>query len=129
MTDLYTDEQRDRIKKTMPDVWADAVHRVWNLSPNSPDVDWDNALWRIDKLTTLQAGAHEMDLIRSMWLFAAMYMVEKHADQFHHKLQSEVVYHLIAALICNEWAGRVRELRYAHNRLEEWRNTQRREED
>ena len=129
MTDLYTDEQRDRIKKTMPDVWADAVHRVWNLSPNSPDVDWDNALWRIDKLTTLQAGAHEMDPIRSMWLFAAMYMVEKHADQFHHKLQSEVVYHLIAALICNEWAGRVRELRYAHNRLEEWRNTQRREED
>lgn len=129
MTDLYTDEQRDRIKKTMPDVWADAVHRVWNLSPNSPDVDWDNALWRIDKLTTLQAGAHEMDPIRSMWLFAAMYMVEKHADQFHHKLQSEVVYHLIAALICNEWAGRVRELRYAHNKLEEWRNTQRREED
>ena len=129
MTDLYTDEQRDRIKKTMPDVWADAVHRVWNLSPNSPDVDWDNALWRIDKLTTLQAGAHEMDPIRSMWLFAAMYMVEKHADQFHHKLQSEVVYHLIAALICNEWAARVRELRYAHNRLEEWRNTLRKEED
>ncbi|WP_311474230.1 hypothetical protein [uncultured Rothia sp.] len=129
MTDLYTDEQRDRIKKTMPDVWADAVHRVWNLSPNSPDVDWDNALWRIDKLTTLQAGAHEMDPIRSMWLFAAMYMVERHADQFHHKLQSEVVYHLIAALICDEWAGRVRELRYAHNRLEEWRNTLRKEED
>lgn len=79
MTDLYTDERRDRIKKTMPDVWADAVHRVWNLSPNSPDVDWDNALWRIDKLTSLPAGAHEMDPIRSMWLFAAMYMVEKHA--------------------------------------------------
>lgn len=129
MTDLYTDEQRDHIKKTMPDVWADAVHRVWNLSPNSPDVDWDNALWRIDKLTTLQAGAHEMNPIRSMWLFAAMYMVEKHADQFHHKLQSKVVYQLIAALICDEWAGRVRELRYAHNRLEEWRNTLRKEED
>lgn len=129
MTDLYTDEQRDRIKKTMPDVWADAVHRVWNLRPDSTDKSWDSALWRINKLTTLPAGAHEMDPIRSMWLFAAMYMVEKHADQFHHKLQFEVVYHLIAALICDEWAGRVRELRYAHNRLEEWRNTLRKEED
>ena len=66
MTNLYTDEQRERIKKTMPDVWADAVHRVWNLRPDSPDVDWDNALWRIDKLTTLPAGVHEMDPIRSM---------------------------------------------------------------
>lgn len=127
MTDLYTDEQRERIKKTMPDVWADAVHRVWNLSLDSPDVDWDNALWRIDKLTTLPAGAHEMDPIRSMWLFAAMYMVEKHADQFHHKLQSEVVYHLIAALICDERAGRVRELRHAERKLEAWRDTQRKE--
>ena len=125
--DLYTDEQRDRIKKTMPDVWADAVHRVWNLSHDSPDTDWDNALWSIDKLTTLQAGAHEMDPIRSMWLFAAMYMVEEHADLFHHKLQSEVVYHLIAALICDEWAIRVRELRHAGRKLEAWRNTQRKE--
>lgn len=127
MTDLYTGEQRDRIKKTMPDVWADAVHRVWNLSPDSPDVDWDNARWSIDKLTTLRAGAHEMDPIRSMWLFSAMYMVEKHADQFHHKLQSEVVYHLIAALICDEWAGRVRELRHAERKIEAWRSTQRKE--
>lgn len=127
MTDLFTDEQRDRIKKAMPDVWADAVHRVWNLSPDSPDVDWDNALWRIDKLTTLPAGAHEMDPIRSTWLFAAMFMVEKHADQFHHKLQSEVVYQLIAALICDEWAARVRELRHAERKLEAWRETQRKE--
>ena len=127
MTNLYTDEQRERIKKTMPDVWADAVHRVWNLSPDSPDVDWDNALWRINKLTTLQAGAHEMDPIRSMWLFSAMYMVEKHRDQFHHKLQSEVVYHLIAALICDDWARRVRELRHAERKLEAWRDTQRKE--
>lgn len=129
MTNLYTDEQRERIKKPMPDVWADAVHRVWNLRPDSPDVDWDNALWSIDRLTTLPAGAHEMDPIRSIWLFSAMCMVEMHADQFHHKLQSKVVYHLIAALICDEWAGRVRELRRAHLRLDEWRNTQRKEEN
>lgn len=128
MTNLYTDEQRDRIKKPMPGVWADAVHRVWNLRPDSPDVDWDNALWSIDKLTTLPAGAHEMDPIRSIWLFSAMYMVERHADQFHHKLQSKVVYHLIAALICDEWAGRVRELRHAGRKLEAWRDTQRKEE-
>lgn len=127
MTNLYTDEQRDRIKKTMPDIWADAVHRVWNLRPDSPDVDWDNALWSIDKLTTLPAGAHEMDPIRSIWLFSAMCMVEMHADQFHHKLQSGVVYHLIAALICDEWAGRVRELRHAERKLEAWRDTQRKE--
>lgn len=127
MTDLYTDEQRDRIKKVVPDLWADAIHRVWNLRPDSPDVDWDNALWRIDKLTTLLAGAREMDPIRSMWLFSAMCMVEMHADQFHHKLQSEVVYHLIAALICDEWAGRVRELRHAERKLEAWRDTQRKE--
>lgn len=129
MTNLYTDEQRDRIKKTMPDVWADAVHRVWNLSPDSPDVDWDNALWRIDKLTTLPAGVHEMDPIRSIWLFSAMCMVEMHAEQFHHKLQSKVVYHLIAALICDEWAGRARELRHAERKLGAWRDTQRKEED
>nr|DAV69146.1 MAG TPA: hypothetical protein [Caudoviricetes sp.] len=129
MTNLYTDEQRERIKKTMPDVWADAVHRVWSLSPDSPDVDWDNARWSIDKLTTLQTGVHEMNPIRSMWLFSAMCMVEMHAEQFHHKLQSKVVYHLIAALICNEWAGRVRELRHAERKLEAWRTTQRKEED
>lgn len=127
MTNIYTDEQRERIKKTMPDVWADAVHRVWNLRPDSPDVDWDNALWSIDKLTTLLAGVHEMDPIRSMWLFSAMCMVEMHAEQFRHKLQSKVVYHLIAALICDEWAGRVRELRHAERKLEAWRDTQRKE--
>lgn len=125
--DFYTDEMRERIAAQMPTVWEAALSKTWNLHPDSPDVDWDNALWRIDKLTTLQAGAHEMDLIRSMWLFAAMYMVEKHADQFHHKLQSEVVYHLIAALICDEWAGRVRELRHAERKLEAWRDTQRKE--
>lgn len=128
MTDLYNDEQRERIKKNMPDVWADAVHRVWNLSPDSPDEDWDAARWSIDKLTTLQAGAHEMNPIRSMWLFSAMFTVEMHADQFHHKLQAEVVYHLIAALICDEWAGRVRELRRAERKLEAWRDTQRKED-
>lgn len=127
MTNLYTDEQRERIKKTMPDVWADAVHRVWNLRPGSPDVDWDNALWRINKLTTLPAGAHEMDPIRSIWLFSAMCMVEMHADQFHHKLQSKIVYHLIAALICDDGASRVRELRHAGRKLEKWRDTQRKE--
>lgn len=125
--DFYTDEMRERIAAQMPTVWEAALSKTWNLHPDSPDVDWDNALWRIDKLTTLQAGAHEMDPIRSMWLFAAMYMVEKHADQFHHKLQSEVVYHLIAALICDEWAGRVRELRHAERKLEAWRDTQRKE--
>ena len=129
MTYMYTDEQRERIKKTMPDVWADDVHRVWNLRPDSPDVDWDNALWSIDKLTTLPAGAHEMDPIRSLWLFSAMYMVERHRDQFHHRLQSGVVYHLIAALICDEWAGRVQELRHAERKLEAWRDTLRKEED
>ena len=128
MTNLYTDEQRDRIKKTMPDVWASAVHRVWNLRHDSPDVLWGNALRSIDRLTTLKPGVHEMDPIRSMWLFSAMYMVERHHDQFHHKLQSEVVYHLIAALICDEWAGRVRELRHAGRKLEAWRDT-RKEED
>jgi len=127
MTNLYTDEQRERIKKPMPDVWADAVHRVWNLRPDSPDVDWDNALWSIDKLTTLKPGVHEMDPIRSLWLFSAMCMVEMHADQFHHKLQSKVVYHLIAALICDDGASRVRELRHAERKLEAWRDTQRKE--
>ena len=127
MTNLYTDEQRERIKKPMPDVWADAVHRVWNLRPDSPDADWDNALWRIDKLTALPAGAHEMDPIRSIWLFSAMCMVEMHAEQFHHKLQSKVMYHLIAALICDDGASRVRELRHAGRKLEAWRDTQRKE--
>nr|DAW11304.1 MAG TPA: hypothetical protein [Caudoviricetes sp.] len=129
MTDFYTNENRERIKKAMPDVWADAVHRVWTLSPDSPDVDWDNALWSIDKLTTLKPGVHEGDPIRSTWLVTAMCMVEEHADQFPHKLQSEVVFQLIAAFLHTEWAIRVRELRYAHNRLEEWRNTLRKEED
>lgn len=127
MTNLYTDEQRERIAAQMPAVWEDALSKTWNLRPDSPDDDWD-AAWRIiDKLTTLPAGVHEMDPIRSLWLFSAMYMVEKHADQFHHKLQSEVVYHLIAALICDEWAGRVRELRHAERKLETWRDTQRKE--
>lgn len=127
MTNLYTDEQRERIKKPMPDVWADAVHRVWNLRPDSPDVDWDNALWSIDKLTTLKPGVHEMDPILGVWLMSAMFMVEKHAEQFHHKLQSGVVYHLIAALICDDWAARVRELQRAERKLEAWRDTQRKE--
>ncbi len=129
MTDIYTDEQRERIAAQMPAVWEDALNKTWNLSPDSPDEDWDAARWSIDKLTTLPAGVHEMDPIRSMWLFSAMCMVEMHAEQFHHKLQSEVVYHLIAALICSEWAGRVRELRRAHHRLEKWRDTLRKEED
>lgn len=121
MTDLYTDEQRNRIAAQMPLTWRKTLHRVWNLRPDSTDKSWDSALWRINKLTTLPAGAHEMDPIRSMWLFAAMCMVEMHAEQFHHKLQSEVVYHLIAALICDERARRVRELRHARRKLEAWR--------
>lgn len=121
MTNLYTGENRERIAAQMPLTWRKTLHRVWNLRPDSTDKSWDSALWRIDKLTTLPAGAHEMDPIRSMWLFSAMYMVERHADQFHHKLQSEVVYHLIAALICDERAGRVRELRHARRKLEAWR--------
>lgn len=128
MTDIYTDEQRERIAAQMPAVWEDALNKTWNLSPESSDEDWDAARWSLDKLTTLPAGAHEMGPIRSLWLFSAMCMVEMHADQFHHKLQSEVVYHLIAALICDEWAARVRELRRAGGRLEKWRNT-RKEED
>lgn len=127
MTNLYTDEQRERIAAQMPAVWEDALSKTWNLRPDSPDVDWDDALWSIYKLTTLPAGAHEMDPIRSVWLFSAMYMVERHADQFHHRLQSEVVYHLIAALICDEWAGRVRELQRAERRLEAWRDTRKEE--
>lgn len=128
MTNLYTDEQRERIAAQMPTVWEAALNKTWNLRPGSPDEDWDNALWSIDKLTTLPAGVHEMDPIRSIWLFSAMCMVEMHADQFHHKLQSKVVYHLIAALICDEWASRVRELRHAERKLEAWRDTQRKEE-
>lgn len=127
MTNLYTDEQRERIKKTMPDVWADAVHRVWNLRPYSPDVDWENALWSIDKLTTLPAGVHEMDPIRSLWLFSAMYMVEKHKGEFISEEQADTVYDLIGALICDKWAHRVRELRHAERKLEAWRDTQRKE--
>ncbi len=128
MTDFYTNENRERIAAQMPLTWRKTLHRVWNLRPDSPDVDWDSALWRIDKLTTLPAGVHEMNPLRSMWLISAMHMVEKHADQFHHKLQSGVVYHLIAALICDEWAERVRELRHAERKLEAWRDTQRKEE-
>lgn len=125
--DLYTDEQRDRIASQMPAVWKAALVKTWNLRPDSPDGYWGAALRNIDKLLRLPAGAHEMDPIRSMWLFSAMYMVEKHAGQFRHKLQSEIVYHLIAALICDEWAGRVRELRHARRKLEAWRDTQRKE--
>lgn len=127
--DLYTDEQRNRIASQMPLTWRKTLHKVWNLRPDSTDARWDSALWRIDKLTTLPAGVHEMDPIRSLWLFSVMCMVEMHADQFHHKLQSEVVYHLIAALLCNEWAERVRELRHAGRKLEKWRDTLRKEED
>lgn len=125
--DFYTDKTRERIAAQMPTVWEAALSKTWNLRPDSPDVDWDNALWSIDKLTTLPAGAHEMDPIRSIWLFSAMCMVEMHADQFHHKLQSKVVYHLIAALICDDGASRVRELRHAERKLEAWRDTQRKE--
>lgn len=121
MTNLYTDENRERIAAQMPLTWRKTLHRVWNLRPDSTDKSWDSALWRINKLTTLPAGAHEMDPIRSVWLFSAMCMVEKHAEQFHHKLQSGVVYHLIAALICDERAERVRELRHARRKLEAWR--------
>lgn len=99
MTNIYTDEQRERIKKPMPDVWADAVHRVWNLRPDSPDVDWDNALWSIDKLTTLKPGVHEMDPILGMWLMSAMFMVEKHKGEFISEEQADTVYYLIGALI------------------------------
>ena len=123
MTDIYTDEQRERIAAQMPLTWRKTLHKVWNLRPDSTDARWDIALWRIDKLTSLPAGVHEMDPLRSMWLISAMHMVEMHADQFHHKLQSEVVYHLIAALICDEWAARVRELRRAGRKLEAWRDT------
>lgn len=125
--DFYTNETRERIAAQMPLTWRKTLHKVWNLRPDSTDARWDSALWRIDKLTSLPAGAHEMDPIRSIWLFSAMCMVEMHADQFHHKLQSGVVYHLIAALICDEWAGRVRELRHAERKLEAWRDTQRKE--
>ena len=127
--DFYTDEQRERVAAQMPAVWEDALNKTWNLRPGSPDEDWDAARWSLDKLTTLPGGAHEMDPIRSIWLFSAMCMVEMHAEQFRHKLQSEVVYHLIAALICDEWAWRVRELRRAGRKLDEWRNTQDKEED
>lgn len=127
MTDLYTDEQCERIAAQMPSGWVTALHNVWNLSPDSPDEDWDAAVRSVDKLIALPAGAHELNPIRSMWLFSAMYMVERHSDQFHHKLQSEVVYHLIAALICDERAKRVRELRRAEGRLEKWRSTQRKD--
>ena len=129
MTNLYSDEQRNRIASQMPLTWRKTLHKVWNLRPDSTDARWDSALWRIVKLTSLPAGVHEMDPLRSMWLVSAMHMVETHADQFHHKLQSEVIYHLIAALICDERAGRVRELRHAGRKLEKWRDTLRKEED
>ena len=125
MTDLYTDEQRDRIKKTMPDVWADAVHRVWNLRPDSPNVDWDNALWSIDKLTTLKPGVHEMDSIRSVRLMSAMFMVEKHKSEFISEEQANTVYDLIGALICDRWERRVGMLRSAHRSLDSWNRRRR----
>lgn len=125
MTYMYTDEQRDRIKKPMPDVWADAVHRVWNLRPDSPDVDWDNTLWSIDKLTTLPAGAHEMDPILSIWLFSAMYMVEKHKGEFISEEQADTVYDLIGALICDRWERRAGMLRSAHRSLDSWNRRRR----
>lgn len=125
MTNLYTDEQRDRIKKPMPDVWADAVHRVWNLRPDSPDVDWDNALWSIDKLTTLKPGVHEMDSIRGVWLMSAMFMVEKHKSEFISEEQADTVYDLIGALICGRWERRAGMLRSAHRSLDSWNRRRR----
>lgn len=125
MTNLYTDEQRDRIKKTMPDVWADAVHRVWNLRPNSPDVDWDNALWSIDKLTTLKPGVHEMNPIRGTWLMSAMFLVEKHKSEFISEEQADTVYDLIGALICDRWERRAGMLRSAHRSLDSWNRRRR----
>lgn len=125
MTYMYTDEQRERIKKPMPDVWADAVHRVWNLRPDSPDVDWDNALWSIDKLTTLKPGVHEMDPIRGMWLMSAMFMVEKHKSEFISEEQADTVYDLIGALIYDRWERRVGMLRSAHRSLDSWNRRRR----
>lgn len=127
--DFYTDETRERIAAQMPLTWRKTLHKVWNLRPDSTDARWDSALWRIDKLTSLPAGVHEMDPLRSMWLVSVMHMVEKNADQFHHEQQAYAIYHLIAALICDEWAGRVRELRHAGRKLEKWRDTLRKEED
>lgn len=125
MTNLYTDEQRDRIKKPMPDVWADAVHRVWNLSPDSPDVDWDNALWSIDKLTTLKPGVHEMDPILGVWLMSAMFMVEKHKGEFISEEQADTVYDLIGALVSARWERRAGMLRSAHRSLDSWNRRRR----
>lgn len=125
MTNLYTDEQRDRIKKPMPDVWADAVHRVWNLRPDSPDVDWDNALWSIDKLTTLKPGVHEMDPILGVWLMSAMFMVEKHKGEFISEEQAGTVYDLIGALISTRWERRAWMLRSAHRSLDSWNRRRR----
>ena len=125
MTNLYTDEQRDRIKKPMPDVWADAVHRVWNLRPDSPDVDWDNALWSIDKLTTLKPGVHEMDPILGVWLMSAMFMVEKHKGEFISEEQAGTVYDLIGALVSARWERRAGMLRSAHRSLDSWNRRRR----
>lgn len=123
--DFYTDEQRERIKKPMPDVWADAVHRVWNLRPDSPDVDWDNALWSIDKLTTLKPGVHEMDPLIGVWLMSAMFMVEKHKSEFISEEQADTVYDLIGALICDRWERRTGMLRSAHRSLDSWNRRRR----
>ena len=113
MTNLYTDEQRERIAAQMPAVWEAALNKTWGASTSSPPSRQEYTRWTP---------------IRSLWLFSAMCMVEMHAEQFHHKLQSEVVYHLIAALICDEWASRTRELRHAERKLEAWRDTLRKEE-
>lgn len=125
MTYMYTDEQRERIAAQMPAVWAAALNKTWNLRPDSPDVDWDNALWSIDKLTTLKPGVHEMDPIRGVWLMSAMFKVEKHKSEFISEEQADTVYDLIGALISDRWERRAGMLRSAHHSLDSWNRRRR----
>lgn len=123
--DFYTDETRERIAAQMPTVWEAALSKTWNLRPDSPDVDWDNALWSIDKLTTLKPGVHEMDPIRGVWLMSAMFMVEKHKGEFISEEQADTVYDLIGALISDRWERRDGMLRSAHHSLDSWNRRRR----
>lgn len=123
--DFYTDEMRERIAAQMPTVWEAALSKTWNLHPDSPDEDWDNALWSIDKLTTLKPGVHEMDPIRGVWLMSAMFMVEKHKGEFISEEQADTVYYLIGALISGRWERRDGMLRSAHHSLDSWNRRRR----
>nr|DAV92419.1 MAG TPA: hypothetical protein [Caudoviricetes sp.] len=96
MTDFYTNENRERILRALPDGWAEAFYSALRLRRNSPIADFRAAYNQAQKLISNRLDTQEVPLPRSILFEWAVMEARKTPPT--HQLQAEAVYDLIQAL-------------------------------